>query len=401
MDGIGAQRQLDDAPVPTGGSSLPSRAMPASSTAGATATLIATAAGLGPIADDWRRLAEAEGNPYLTPEWHATALAAGGGPVVIAVRSAAGELEGVLPLVRRARGPLRALGFPADDLGDTYAMLTAAGADREAVARLAGAALRASGLRWDTITLAYVDPGAAWLRGFTAGLGGVSVLTRSTVVRPYVDLSSGDWTAFLAGLKRTDRKETRRRERRALEAGAVYRLAEDPAGAGDAMAELFRLHDLRWSERGDSSVASAEIRGFLVDFAAAAAARGWLRLWFIDIDGRPVAAELAWRVGDRQLHYQGGFDPEHAALGLGLVTFAHALEDAIGAGVVEADLGMGESDYKRRFARDERVAARLVVVRRLHPARPALAAGFWARRRLVALLSPEHKARLRRLLRRS
>lgn len=399
MDRIGAQRHLEDRPAPAG-SSLASRAMSASPT-GATASVIATAAGLAPLADGWRRLAEIEGNPYLTPEWHATALAAGGTPVVIAVRSPEGELQGVLPLVRRSRGPLRGLGFPADDLGDTYTMLAAPGADREAVARLAGAALRASGLRWDTITLAYVDPGADWLRGFTTGLGGVAVLTRSTVVRPFVDLSAGDWTAFLGGLKRTDRKETRRRERRALEAGAVYRVVEEPADAEAAMAELFRLHDLRWSDRGDSSVASPEIRGFLVQFAVAAARRGWLRLWFIDIEGRPVAAELAWRVGDRQLHYQGGFDPEHAALGLGLVAFSHALEDAIGAGVVEADLGMGESDYKRRFARDERVAARLVVVGRRHPARPALAAGFWARARLVALLSPQRKAQLRRLLRRS
>lgn len=400
MDRIGAQRHLENRPAPAGGSSLASRAMPASTT-GATATVISTAAGLAPVADGWRRLAEIEGNPYLTPEWHATALAAGGRPVVIAVRSPEGELRGVLPLVRRTHGPLRTLAFPADDLGDTYTMLAAPGADREAVGRLAGAALRASGLRWDTIALAYVDPGADWLRGFTAGLGGVAVLTRSTVVRPYVDLSAGDWTAFLAGLKRTDRKETRRRERRALEAGAVYRVVEQEADAEAGMAELFRLHDLRWSDRGDSSVASDRIRTFLVDFAVAAARRGWLRLWFIDIDGRPVAAELAWRVGDRQLHYQGGFDPEHAALGLGLVAFSHALEDAIGAGVVEADLGMGESDYKRRFARDERVAARLVVVGRVHPARPALAAGFWARRRLVAALSAERKAQLRRLLRRS
>ncbi len=374
--------------------------MSASRSGAATATVIASAGGLAPVADGWRALAEIEGNPYLTPEWHAAALATGGSPVVIAVHSAAGDLEGVLPLVRRTRGPLRGLGFPADDLGDTYTMLVAPGADREAVARLAGQALRASGLRWDTITLSYVDAGADWLRGFTAGLGGVAVLTRSTVVRPYVDLSAGDWTAFLAGLKRTDRKETRRRERRALEAGAVYRVVEDPQDVEAGMRELFRLHDLRWSDRGDSSVASAAIRSFLAAFAADAARRGWLRLWFIDIDGQPVAGELAWRIGGRQLHYQGGFDPQHAALGLGLVAFCHALEDAIGAGVVEADLGMGESDYKRRFARDERIASRLVIVRGRHPARPVLAAGFWARGRLVALLSPRRKAQLRRLIRR-
>ena len=215
-----------------------------------------------------------------------------------------------------------------------------------------------------------------------------------------IDLSAGDWTAFLAGLS----GPTARRP--AVARGARSRPARSTGWlrirrtSRPGCATLFRLHDLRWSDRGDSSVASAAIRSFLAAFAADAARRGWLRLWFIDIDGQPVAGELAWRIGGRQLHYQGGFDPQHAALGLGLVAFCHALEDAIGAGVVEADLGMGESDYKRRFARDERIASRLVIVRGRHPARPVLAAGFWARGRLVALLSPRRKAQLRRLIRR-
>ncbi len=337
---------------------------------------------LGPLEDDWRRLAEAAGNPYLTPEWHSACRAREGArPVVVAVRSDDGALRGVLPLIRTGSGPFRRLRFPGDGLGDTYTMLVAPGDAAAEVGRLAGRALAASGVGWDAIALYYVDAGAPWLAGFLDGLGGAVALRRGEVVRPWVDLSAGDWAEYLATLKRKDRKETRRLERRALEAGASYRTLEEPGEVEDGMATLFRLHDMRWEDRGGSSLAGEEPRTVLSAFAAAAAARGWLRLWLLEIDGDRAAAELAWRIGERQLHYQSGFHPDRAALGVGIVLFAHALEDAMEAGVAEADLGMGESDYKRRYAQRERVASLLVAVPRRSPLRPAVAAALWGRRR--------------------
>ncbi len=366
-----------------------------------TATVVRDRGRLGSLEDGWRRLAALAGNPYLTPEWHAACSSRPGAqPVVVAVRSGDGALRGVLPLVRVSSGPVRWLRFPGDDLGDDYAMLVAPGDDPAEVARLAGRGLRAAGVRWDAFALYYVDAGAPWLSGLLDGLGEVATMRRGEAVRPYVNLSAGDWAGYLSALKRDDRKETRRRERRALEAGASYRLLEDPAEAEEGMAVLFRLHDMRWSDRGGSSLASEESRRVLSGFAAAAAARGWLRLWLLELEGEPAAAELAWRIGDRQRHYQSGFDPERGQLGVGLVLFAHALEDSMADGVREADLGRGESDYKRRYAQGARAAALLVAVRRRHPLRPAVAAALWGRRTLASRLSPEGRDRLSRLLRR-
>ena len=205
---------------------------------------------LGSLEDGWRRLAALAGNPYLTPEWHAACSSRPGvEPVVVAVRSGDGALRGVLPLVRVSSGPVRWLRFPGDDLGDEYAMLVAPGDDPAEVARLAGRGLRAAGVRWDAFALYYVDAGAPWLSGLLEGLGEVATMRRGEAVRPYVDLSAGDWAGYLSALKRDDRKGWRR-ERRALEAGASYRLLEDPAEAEEGMAVLFRLHDMRWSDRG-------------------------------------------------------------------------------------------------------------------------------------------------------
>jgi CelD/BcsL family acetyltransferase involved in cellulose biosynthesis len=248
--------------------------------------------------------------------------------------------------------------------------------------------LRASGVRWDAIALSYVDLGAAWLAGLLDGLGGLATVPRHDEMRPYVDLSGDDWDGYLATLKRSDRKEIRRRERRIVEAGGSYRLITGPAEAESGLATMFRLHDARWSERGGSTLAGAEARQQLARFATAAAAHGWLRLWLLEIQGDPAAAELAWSIGGRQVHYQAGFEPKYAGLGVGSCVFAHALREGMSAGVREADFGMGDAPYKRRFARGERTASLMIALPRWHPLRPALAVAVRGRRALVSRLSP-------------
>ena len=248
--------------------------MPAPALGTSTVTVSTSAGGLAAIRDEWRGLAEAEGNPYLTPEWLDACLSRGESPVVISVRSRDGALGGLLPWSGAAADRCAICISPGDDLGDTYTMLVAPAADPDHVAGLAGRALRAirGALGHDHPRVRGPrGPVAAQLHG--RGLGAVTTLVRSAVVRPYIDLTVGSWDGFLAALKRTDRKETRRRERRAIEAGATYRLVEAPEDVDAGMRELFRLHDLRWSGDEASSVASAPIRRFLVEFAAAAAPR--------------------------------------------------------------------------------------------------------------------------------
>ena len=102
------------------------------------------------------------------------------------------------------------------------------------------AACAASGVGWDAIALRYVDAEASWLAGFLDGLGGAVALRPRRGGAPLGSTCrAGDWAQYLGTLKRTDRKETRRLERRALEAGASYRTLEEPEEVEDGMACLF------------------------------------------------------------------------------------------------------------------------------------------------------------------
>ena len=115
------------------------------------------------------------------------------------------------------------------------------------------------------------------------------------------------WDDYLAeSVSRRTRKETRRRFRRLNEVGEPDYARATIQTAGKDTDTLLRLHDLRWDEVGGSAFFDRRDRATIRSFNYAAAARGWLRLVTLSIDGEPVSSELARRLGDRQTH--GGRD---------------------------------------------------------------------------------------------
>jgi CelD/BcsL family acetyltransferase involved in cellulose biosynthesis len=147
------------------------------------------------------------------------------------------------------------------------------------------------------------------------------------------------------------------------------------------METFFDLHDRRFSGRGGSSLASDVARAFHADFAAAALERGWLRLWFLEFDGRPIASLYGWRVGDRYAYFNSGFDPGVARLRPGLVLLAGVIRSALEEGAAEFDLLLGDEAYKSRFAERARTVSDVTLARDLpHAASLVVGAEYGLRR---------------------
>lgn len=322
------------------------------------------------VEDDWRRLAERAGNPFLTPEWahswHAHHPEAT--PVVCAVVREDGTIAGLLPLALSRTGRFtHELAFPGDDLGDDFAPLADDGVDPVEVAAAAGEALAREPLRWDAVRLAFVAVDAPWVAAFARALPPVRRFVVRRAGRPVIRVGDSDWTGYMAGLQRTVRKETRRTRRRLEESHEIEYHRAEPGEVASATAELMRLHDMRWGDR--SSIPAGTRRDVITAFCAAAAERDWLRLWLLRADGSAVAAELAWRVGDRQVHYQGGFDPEWQGRGIGITMMIYAIEAEWDQGVREFDLCQGTADYKVRYSTEVVEVETVRLVRATRPAR--------------------------------
>jgi CelD/BcsL family acetyltransferase involved in cellulose biosynthesis len=117
---------------------------------------------------------------------------------------------------------------------------------------------------------------------------------------------------------------------------------------------------MRWAG-GESHF--TRLQAFHEDFAAVAYDRGWLRLWFLELNGTAVAAWYGLRFHGVDCYYQAGRDPAWDQFAVGFVLLAHSVREAIADGMREYRLGRGDEQYKSRFTEDESAVETFVVAR--------------------------------------
>jgi CelD/BcsL family acetyltransferase involved in cellulose biosynthesis len=323
---------------------------------------------------DWTRLAELTSNVFSSFEW-ADAwrrhLAPDVPLTIAACRRPGAEVAAILPLYTARTAPLRLLRLvgsgPSDQLGPVCAA-----ADRAAAA---------SALR--RLIAEELGPAGLFVGERLPGDGGFAPLLGGTVVRPaaspVLTIEGRSFDDFLAARSRNFREQVRRRERKlAREHELVYRLTEDPDELERDMRTLMTLHAARWSG-GETTAFDGARAAFHLDFAGRALERGWLRLWTLELDGRPAAAWYGLRYGGVEAYYQAGRDPALDAQAVGFVLLAHTIRSAFEDGMRQYRFGLGGEEYKSRFA-DRDPGVDTVAVAHGVRGRGALAAVRAARR---------------------
>ena len=310
----------------------------------------------GPAREVWNRLAERAGNIFSTFEWAECWQRHYGDGEVDVVTDDDGDPRVILPL-HRSGGLVRQVRFlgngPADQLGPVCAP-----EDRDLAAELFRAAvLERTDPPWDVVLLQDVPLTHEWQRR----LGGTEVRRTPSPVVHLEEVES--WDGWLATMSRNFRDQARRRRRRLVkELPVSFRLTTHET-LEDDLAHLFRLHRLRWGD--DAGYASGTERAFHEDFARRALDNGWLRLWMLDLGDDVIAAQHGFGFGGAEYSYQSGRDPDYEHLSIGFVMYAHALQEAIGAGRTEFRLLRGDESYKSRFTDDEAPLHSLAFARTL------------------------------------
>jgi CelD/BcsL family acetyltransferase involved in cellulose biosynthesis len=341
---------------------------------------------LAPIESQWRDLAAAQGNGFLTPEWFRAWHEATDDhrPMLVAVRGSDGRLVAVVPFSRAVKRP-RLVRFAGAGQGDRFGPACLPGAEGPGMVA-AIEAVRALGGSPAAIVLDRVD---AEPDGWPAALGtaveGIAVFSNRPAALHVADLGSGSWDDYLATRSAKLRKRLRYLDRALRREGEVnVREISDEADLRGALATLFELHDRRWEGRGGSSLAESG-RVFHRRFAAAALAQGWLRLRILEIDAAPAAVLYGWRLGPSYAFYQGGFDPAWASHSVGTVLLADTIRAAVEEGAQEFDMLLGDEPYKLRFTELSRPIQSLTLVGKRHPYRLAAGAEHRLRRSADAL----------------
>jgi CelD/BcsL family acetyltransferase involved in cellulose biosynthesis len=303
-----------------------------------------------------------------------------------------GRLVGALPLVEEAVRGARRLSFVgARGVGsDGLDVLVEPGMRDLVLEVLADALERAES--WDLLELGEVPAGESMALALMERLdGGPGSWEEEPRYRcPWIDLrAAGSWEAVL---RRSGRRDNVVRRQKWLGAQDGYRVRclRQPVEAAVGIRAFLDLHARRWAAHGGSQgIRGPWVEAFHRDAAWFLAERGVLRLYLMELGGRPVSA--LYGLADRTafLFYQSGADPALAGRSVGLVLLAESIRAALEEGFDRYEFLHGEEPYKLEWSD----AVRSTVTHRLW--RSSLRAG--AARLAAATATTARTALSRRL----
>jgi CelD/BcsL family acetyltransferase involved in cellulose biosynthesis len=167
-------------------------------------------------------------------------------------------------------------------------------------------------------------------------------------VCPYLDIPDSR-EKLLANLNPTFRRGLRRQIRKLKrEEGRVELKYHYESGSLEqAMEILFRLHQKRWKLKGEAGVfESQEARDISMQTAKLFDQKNWLRLYFLTVNDKPVAANLSLEYKKKMYGHLVGFDPDYSRYGVGCLLQLKVLEECIAGGISEYDFMQGAEPYK-------------------------------------------------------
>ena len=308
------------------------------------------------LAPEWDALAVGCGAPTSCPAWMLAwwrHLAPSSAALrVISVRRD-GELIGVLPFYvdLASRSTERVYRLLADDFSPRVMPVGRPDCIWE-TAQAAAELLGRPELRPDRIELGPTPADTPWpiaLRERWPEAIRPFAYRAELLMAPTIWLKHRSFDDWLAERGARFRANLRRYRRLFEEAGGTYRFATSSTIAADI--ECFAaLHARRWDGRDSRLVATGDgLAPLLRDVAASLLAEHRLRLLMLEVDGKPICADLWLAAGGEVSGINAGWDERYKRLSPPQLALAHTLEDACARGEHRLNLGWGTLEYKHKY----------------------------------------------------
>ena len=156
------------------------------------------------------------------------------------------------------------------------------------------------------------------------------------------------WQRYLLDLSGKERHEIRRKLRRLEEVGRVgLRCIRSPADLPWAMETFFTL--FKANRASKAAFMTDTMRAFFQHLATNLAAADMLRLYFLDLDDRPIAAIMCFDDGATVYLYNNGYNDDFRNLSIGLLGKVLTIKESIRRGRQIYDFLKGAETYKKRL----------------------------------------------------
>jgi CelD/BcsL family acetyltransferase involved in cellulose biosynthesis len=285
---------------------------------------------LSALAPEWDALAEHFPTPLLQHDWISAAAAAfcPSGQLTVVTVESAGRLQAAAPLVvtRARRGERLEIAGEAQ-LFEPGGFLYR---DADALARLAAAVVALE----RPLFLTRLPAAGAEIAALRRTGRSVMAVTAADGT-PWLPLEA-EGKPFEARLSSRRRAGLRRAERRCGDLGLVVPrlLAPQPQEVEALLKCFIEVEAAGWKGRSRTALAHHPRRwSFFERYAHAAAARGRLRVGFLEVDGRRIAAQLGVEFSRRYWTLKVGYDERWARCSPGLLLMHAVIRDAFARGL--------------------------------------------------------------------
>jgi CelD/BcsL family acetyltransferase involved in cellulose biosynthesis len=279
-------------------------------------------------------------------------------------------LIAVLPLVRE-NASMKGIGYRELSLmtvPDTQACdIIVAERDREVACEAFAAELNRRRSEWDIIRLQFLPPSAIARSAFRAALEAAGFATRLRPVTGNLFISlRSTWEEYYATRSRSLKKANNLAAGRMKKAGAVgiEWLAPGQGDASDRERFLDRaiaISALSWKTRTGNSLDNAGPQAFIRRLSQVAHERGWLSIWTLSVNDRPLAMEYQL-IADGRVHaLRSDFDAQFEPMSPGSHLNRSLLEQLFGRGLERYYMGPGDNSYKRRWTEEVETVEELCV----------------------------------------
>jgi CelD/BcsL family acetyltransferase involved in cellulose biosynthesis len=224
---------------------------------------------------------------------------------------------------------------------------------------------------WDVVDLRRLRCGDPAADALAAALGAREIAEGWTLnveredVCPVVTLPEGvDLDGYLSSLGKKERHEIRRKVRRAEAVGEIR--LEDALDPLEHLEAFIDLHQKRWGVDGlfPDTPGGAQSRVLFRRLFELHGPDGPLRLVFLSVGGRRIAAGIHFETPDGYLYYNAGVDPDARDLSPGVLMVYAYVRQALLAGLRRLDFLRGNEPYKYEWGAVDEPIQRLLVRRR-------------------------------------
>jgi CelD/BcsL family acetyltransferase involved in cellulose biosynthesis len=313
---------------------------------------------IGSLAHEWSALADrVQAHPWTRPDWlRAWWEAFGRGRLEVLTTRHENRLTGVLPIAWRD-GAIRS---PTNWHTIDFGMLAE---DGQAQAELSG---QVFARRPRSLSFAFMSPdrsGAGDLQA-TARKQGYSLAPPRVELSPYVPLEGGHDAYLQTGRpSKALLRELRRHRRRLEELGDVSFMVERGGEGLQALLDQgFAIEASGWKGRNGTAITSTpQTLRYYTEVAHLAARSDNLRLFFLRLDGRPLAFSMAFEANGVLYAVKAGYDESYKKYAPGQLLRYQAIDWAVEHGVQRYVLGAGGEPHKADWSSTNEHLVRLVA----------------------------------------